>query len=427
MRERTLGTKILLALVTLGVLAYFAIQAVRYFGDPLTTTMAYQYEVELSTAMSGYVVRDELVLPDDTNGLLQQQRSEGERVSDGGTVALVYADQASLDLQQQIQALQTQIEQLQYAEEAALGAEVTLRLDTQILQSIQDYRKALAADRLDTAEDVGAELRSLVMKRDYTYADTADLSAQMEELQSQLNSLRAQAGSSVRRITAPQAGLYSAVVDGYEAVLTPESLEGLTPSRMAALQPDGSGLPNHVGKLVLGDTWYYAAAVTESEAQTLAESGNLKLRFAKGVSRDLDVELMYISEAENGRVAVIFQGDTYLSDLTLLRQQSAEVIRQTITGIRVPIEAVRVRERTVTDEDGAESVVSETGVYCVVGMEARFKPVDVLYSGDDFALVRSTLDAAEEVTETQETLRLRAGDEIIITAYDLYDGKVIGS
>ena len=427
MRERTLGTKILLALVTLGVLAYFAIQAVRYFGDPLTTTMAYQYEVELSTAMSGYVVRDELVLPDDTNGLLQQQRSEGERVSDGGTVALVYADQASLDLQQQIQALQTQIEQLQYAEEAALGAEVTLRLDTQILQSIQDYRKALAADRLDTAEDVGAELRSLVMKRDYTYADTADLSAQMEELQSQLNSLRAQAGSSVRRITAPQAGLYSAVVDGYEAVLTPESLEGLTPSRLAALQPDGSGLPNHVGKLVLGDTWYYAAAVTESEAQTLAESGNLKLRFAKGVSRDLDVELTYIGEAENGRVAVIFQGDTYLSALTLLRQQSAEVIRQTITGIRVPIEAVRVRERTVTDEDGAESVVSETGVYCVVGMEARFKPVDVLYSGDDFALVRSTLDAAEEVTETQETLRLRAGDEVIITAYDLYDGKVIGS
>ena len=427
MKERTLGTKILLALVTLGVLAYFVIQAVRYFGDPLTTTMAYQYEVELSTALSGYVVRDELVLPDDTNGLLQQQRSEGERVSDGGTVALVYADQASLDRQQQIQALQTQIEQLQYAEEAALGAEVTLRLDAQILQNIQDYRKALAADRLDTAEDVGAELRNLVMKRDYTYADTADLSAQLEELQSQLNSLRAQAGSSVRRITAPQAGLYSAVVDGYEAVLTPESLKELTPSRLAALKPDESGLPNHVGKLVLGDTWYYAATVTESEAQTLAESRNLKLRFAKGVSRDLDVDLTYISAAENGRVAVVFRGDTYLSDLTLLRQQSAEVIRQTITGIRVPIEAVRVRERTVTDEDGVESVVSETGVYRVGGRGARVKPVNVLYSGDDCALVRSTLDAAEEVTETQEKLRLRAGDEVIITAYDLYDGKVIGS
>ena len=427
MKEKTLGTKLLLAAVTLGVLAYFSIQAVRYFGDPLTTTIAYQYQVEMSTVLSGYVVRDEAILTDDTSGLLQLQRAEGERISDGGVVALVYADQATLDRQKEIQSLHTQIEQLQYAEEAALGAEVSLRLDAQILQNIQDYRKALAADRLDTAEDVGAELRNLVMKRDYTYADTADLSAQLEELQSQLNSLRAQAGSSVRRITAPQAGLYSAVVDGYEAVLTPESLKELTPSRLAALKPDESGLPNHVGKLVLGDTWYYAATVTESEAQTLAESRNLKLRFAKGVSRDLDVDLTYISAAENGRVAVVFRGDTYLSDLTLLRQQSAEVIRRTITGIRVPEEAVRVRERTVTDEDGTESVVSETGIYCIVGMEARFKPVDVLYSGDGFALVRSTLEDAEEVTSTQEQIRLRAGDEVIITAYDLYDGKAVRS
>ena len=427
MKERTLGTKLLLVLVTLGVLAYFAVQAVRYFGDPLTTTVAYQYEVELSTALSGYVVRDELVLRDDTNGLLQQQRSEGERVSDGGTMALVYADQTSLDLQEQIRSLQTQIEQLQYAEEAALGAEVTLRLDTQILQNIRDYRRALAADRLDTAEDVGAELRSLVMKRDYSHADTADVSAQLAELQSQLSSLRAQAGSSVRRITAPEAGLYSAVVDGYETVLTPESLKSVTPSQLDGLEPDESGLPNHVGKLVLGDTWYYAATLSEDEAQTLEESRNLKLRFAKGVGRDLDVELTYVSEAENGRVAAVFQGDTYLSELTLLRQQSAEVIRQTITGIRVPEEAVRVRERTVTDEDGTETVVSETGVYCIVGMEARFKPVDVLYSGDGFALVRSTLEDAEEVTDTQEQIRLRAGDEVIITAYDLYDGKAVRS
>lgn len=43
MKEKTLGTKLLLAAVTLGVLAYFSIQAVRYFGDPLTTTIAYQY------------------------------------------------------------------------------------------------------------------------------------------------------------------------------------------------------------------------------------------------------------------------------------------------------------------------------------------------------------------------------------------------
>ena len=427
MKKKSIGAKLLLVLVTLGVLAYFGIQAVRYFGDPLSTTLAYHYQVELSADLSGYVVRDELVLPDESSGLRQLQRTEGERVSSGGTVALVYADQATLDQQEEIQTLETQLEQLRYAQEAALGAEVSQRLDAQILQTMVDYRSALAADRLDRAEDCGAELRSLVLKRDYTYSDTADLTARIEELQSQVDSLRSQTGSSIRRLTAPESGLYSAVVDGYETVLTPENLETLTPGTLARLQPDEAVLAEaNVGKLVLGDAWYYVATMEEGEAALLAESSSLKLRFSKGVSQDLDVELLSVSQPESGRVTAVFHGDTFLSELTLLRQQSAKIIRRTTEGIRVPIEAVRIREQTVTDEDGNETTVSETGVYCVVGVEARFKPVEVLYSGEEFALVRSTLDAAEEVTESQEQIRIRAGDEVIITAYDLYDGKVLG-
>ena len=72
------------------------------------------------------------------------------------------------------------------------------------------------------------------------------------------------------------------MVDGYENILTPESLETLTPRTLAALEPDESLRSNRVGKLVLGDTWYYVTALEESEAQTLQESGRLKLRFAKG-------------------------------------------------------------------------------------------------------------------------------------------------
>ena len=425
MKNKTLGMKILLAVVTLGVLGYFAIQAVRYFGDPLTTTLAYPYEVQMTTALSGYVVREETVLPDDTSGLLQLQRAEGERVSAGGVIAVAYADQATLDRQQEIQSLETQIEQLQYAADAALGAEVSLRLDTQILQDIIDYRTALAADRLDQAEDCGQSLRSLVLKRDYTYSDTTDFSAQVAELQSQLNQLRSQTGASTRRITAPQAGLYSAVVDGYETVLTPQALETLIPSQFSELEPDTS-VSSTVGKLILGDTWYYAAVMDQEEAQLLQESGSLQLRFAKGIGQDLDVSLTRVSEPEDGQVVAVFRGNTYLSELTLLRRQSAEVIRETESGIRVPIEAVRLVEETVTGEDGTETTVSRTGVYCIVGLEARFKPVDVVYQNEEFALVRSSLEGADGMTTAQEEIRLREGDEVIVTARDLYDGKIIG-
>lgn len=423
MKQRALGTKILLAVITLGVVAYFGIQALRYFADPLATTAAYTYQVDRSVSLSGYVVREELVL-EDSDGLLRLQRTEGERVSAGGTVAVVYADQASLDRQTELDTLEARLEQLEFAQEAAEGAEVALKLDNQIIQSILDLRGSLAADRLDKAESYGDTLRSLVLKRDYTYSETEDLSAQITELKSQISTLRTQAASSTRRITAPEAGLYSAVVDGYEQVLTPEVLETLTPSTLTAIQADES-LQTDVGKLILGDNWYYAAVVSQADAQTLSEGRSMHLRFSKGVEQDLSVTVSHISEAENGRVVVVLKGNTYLPELTLLRQQSAEVILGSLEGIRVPREALRAEKASV-DENGELVTTEQTGVYCLVGMEARFKPVEVLYSGDGFALVRSAYDtAAGDLTSSQEVARLRDGDQVIVTGRDLYDGKVL--
>ena len=419
MKNSSFGTKCLLLAVTLGVLAYFGIQGLQYLGDPLTTTLAYNYQVEEGMDLSGYVVRREQVLADEASGLLRLQRSEGEKVGAGGTVALVYADQASLDRQREIDELSGRIEQLQFAQEASLGSEVSLKLDAQIMRSLLDYRAELAAGRLDNAEEHETELKSLVLKRDYTYSDTEDLSGQIAELQSQLKELKAQAASSVRAVKAPVSGVYSAVVDGYETVLTPGLLADMTPSRLNAVQADET-LTSQTGKLILGDSWYYAVTMSADQAKALRDSGGtMTLRFAKGVEQDQTVTLYAVGPEEQGRVVVTFRGEYNMAQVTLLRRQSAQLIWRTVAGIRVPNEALRAAN-TKVDQEGNRTTVESLGVYCVVGMEARFKPVEVLYSGDGFVLVRST--AASD----QESLRLRPGDEIIISAKDLYDGKVVG-
>ena len=419
MKNSSFGTKCLLLAVTLGVLAYFGIQGLQYLGDPLTTTLAYNYQVEEGMDLSGYVVRREQVLADETSGLLRLQRSEGEKVGAGGTVALVYADQTSLDRQREIDELSGRIEQLQFAQEASLGSEVSLKLDAQIMRSLLDYRAELAAGRLDNAEEHETELKSLVLKRDYTYSDTEDLSGQIAELQSQLKELKAQAASSVRAVKAPVSGVYSAVVDGYETVLTPGLLADMTPSQLNALQADET-LTSQTGKLILGDSWYYAVTMSADQAKALRDSGGtMTLRFAKGVEQDQTVTLYAVGPEEQGRVVVTFRGEYNMAQVTLLRRQSGQLIWRTVAGIRVPNEALRAAN-TKVDQEGNRTTVESLGVYCVVGMEARFKPVEVLYSGDGFVLVRST--AASD----QESLRLRPGDEIIISAKDLYDGKVVG-
>lgn len=145
----------------------------------------------------------------------------------------------------------------------------------------------------------------------------------------------------------------------------------------------------------------------------------MTLRFAKGVEQDLTVSVASVGPEENGRAVVSFQSSSNLPQLTLLRQQSAQLIQKTTSGIRVPKEALRAAN-TKMDETGRRTVEEGLGVYCIVGMEARFKPVEVVYNGDGFVLVRSTANT------DQEKLRLRPGDEVILAANDLYDGKVVG-
>lgn len=397
------GTRILTALICLAVLTYFGIQIYNSYADPLITTVAYAYQVEDTVSVTGFLVRSELVLPDSGGGLLRLTRSEGERVSAGGKVAQIYSDQASLDRQTEIDKLQTRLDQLNYASEAASASEAALQLDSQIAEKLMTMRRNLASDRLDSAVDSVTELEALVLRRDYTYTDAEELKAQTAEMQSQLNTLKAQSAGSSRTVTAPKAGLYSAVVDGYEGVLTPDTVDELTPSRLGSLRPES--VSGDLGKLVLGDTWYYAASLSAADAKKLTSGATETLRFAKGVDRDLSVVVQSVSAAENGRVAVVFRGRTYLALLTLLRQQSADVVLASHSGIRVAQQAIRV------DKNG------NAGVYCIVGVEARFKPVTVLWTGDDeYALVRG---------EGTGATALRSGDEVILSAGGLEDGAVV--
>nr|WP_325185374.1 HlyD family efflux transporter periplasmic adaptor subunit [uncultured Oscillibacter sp.] len=416
MKSTSFITRLLMLLVCLGVAVYFGYQSLRYLDDPLTTTVAYGYTVDETVETSGYVVRSEQVLEDDAGGLLRLSRSEGERVSRGGTVASVYADQASLDRQSEIDALEARIGQLEYVQSASLSYEASAKLDSQITQDLLAVRAALAVGRLDTVASRGSELRALVIKQDYTYSG-GDPESQLEELRRELQDLRRQSAGSTRRITAPASGLYSAVVDGYETVLTPESVLELSPSQLSALQPD-SAVTSHVGKLILGDEWYYAASLRSSEIKSIREAGDISLRFSKDVARDLDVTIQSVGWEENGRSVVVFRGKYDLAQLTLLRQQTAEVILNTMTGIRVPQESLRVVPWPAKGEDGTVTEVQTTGVYCLVGVKAVFKPVEVLYTGEGFVLVQGA--------STERKRVFRAGDEVIVTARDLFDGKVVG-
>ncbi len=422
MKSGKLATYILTGVLTLGVAVYFIVHMTAYFTSSYAFSAAYAYTGEDAVTVSGYVVRDEEVLPGG-GSLVYSSRAEGERVCAGGTVALVYDNAQAFESAGQLRALTDQMEQLSYAQKLAGGAQAAGGLDEEIAQAIVAFRADQAAG--GEGGEYGQALRSAILRRCYAYAGTGDLDASAAALQTQIDSLTSAASAGASRITAPQAGFFSSMTDGYESVLSLAAAASLTPSSYRAITPQATAAGS-VGKMVYGSTWGFVAMVRPEDLGDLEVGDSVAIRFQKSLDRDVTMILSSVSGEKDGRVVALFTCDKYLSLTTLLRQQNAQIIFRSYDGIRVPRSAVRVGNLPVTDEEGnpvyyesgAQKTEKVTGVYCLWGSTARLKPVEVLWQEDKYILV-------QPVAGTSEGRKLRAGDQVITTAEELFDGKVI--
>ena len=394
--------KILPIAVLAAVLLYFAVQLYNYLSDPVSTTLVTEGQAEDTIALNGWLLRDEEVLPAQS-GTLSRERQEGDRVGVGQVLATVYADDGALQTVSQIETLELQLQQLQFALTSYLDPDAALKLDTSITGDILTLRQTLTGGDYTAADSDIAQLKAAVLKRDHPYTSQEEIETEIKAVEGQISSLKASL-SGAATVTAKAAGTYSAVCDGYETVLTTAFLEDVTPGKLARLQP--AGTESSMGKLIYGDTWYYVVSLPEEQAAQLKALGTVTLRFAKGFDQNLRMQVANVSAAENGQAAVTLSCRKYLAQTTLLRHQAADVILRTYEGLRVPSNALRVSEEGVT------------GVYCLDGVTAAFRPVTVLYQGQGYALVRPADGAAD-------TRTLRAGDEVIASAGALHDGKVI--
>ena len=402
MRKTSPLMKILPIAVLAAVLFYFAVQLYNYLSDPVSTTLVTEGQAEDTIALNGWLLRDEEVLPAQS-GTLSRERQEGDRVGVGQVLATVYADDGALQTVSQIETLELQLQQLQFALTSYLDPDAALKLDTSITGDILTLRQTLTGGDYTAADSDIAQLKAAVLKRDHPYTSQEEIETEIKAVEGQISSLKASL-SGAATVTAKAAGTYSAVCDGYETVLTTAFLEDVTPGKLARLQP--AGTESSMGKLIYGDTWYYVVSLPEEQAAQLKALGTVTLRFAKGFDQNLRMQVTDVSAAENGQAAVTLSCRKYLAQTSLLRHQAADVILRSYEGLRVPSNALRVSEEGVT------------GVYCLDGVTAAFRPVTVLYQGQGYALVRPADGAAD-------TRTLRAGDEVIASAGALHDGKVI--
>lgn len=404
-----------------GALVLYAIFSVwKTFQDPFVSTYVYSYTLNDSIQTDGLIIRQEQVLSGG-QGIVDVTRGEGEQVGINQTVALIYRDDQARQSQEQQEALRLEITQLQYALGQGEDVSSAAKLNDDILNAMVSLRVASTQQDFSDLEDQVLEVKGKVLRREYTYSDelsTDSLATRLQELQTQYQTLINQSYSAITQVTAPVSGTFSTLVDGYEGLINLESAMNLTPQALTDLMNQTpTGDSTAVGKLISSNRWYFAAVVTQEEGERLEQAGSLTLRFAGDFTKEVSMTVEKVNQDDQGQAVVILSSDRYLEQTTLLRRETAELIFNSRTGLRVPKNALRMVTTTSEDEETGETVETDTlGVYVVTAGRAEFKPVTILTEGDDFYVVQSV---------REDKKALRAGDEVIVEATGLYDGQLL--
>ncbi len=395
--------KIITALILLALLSYMGFYVYDSATNPFKTALAVKYTATHGYPVTGICIRAEKTLTE-SGTLLEIIPGEGERVPAGGLLAVRFGSQELLHEADEMRTLKAQIEQMEEVLGFSEAGMQLVAIDTIARELAIDLQTALVSHDLSSVSQLSAEFKTLTYYSD----DGSGLNAaerKLAELRNRLYTLEQNSQSGSTNIYADESGLYSSFVDGLE-YLSPEGVSELSVGQVRSLiasEPETGG--SGIGKLVTGMRWYYTVLMAKEEAGLLIGGQTATISLDRCCSEPLSMRVESVgSPAEDGTCLVIYSCDRAMREIISSRVLSGELIYGSISGIRVPKKAVKL------DDDG------KTCVYTLTGAQAELKHITILEEVGDYYIVQN---------DTSNVSALREADEIIVSAKNLYDGKVV--
>jgi len=365
----------------LAIAGYLGVYLYGVFINVFETTEAFNYTIEETLPSQGYIVRTETVLTE-AGATILPAVDEGERVAVGQVVAVEYHSNEALAIASELRMLRLQIAQAEA--QGGFG-------DIDAFEAVMDLSRAVNSGDFSRLDEISMSVASNIFMMD---TDISQLRQRLDFLESQ--------PIDAREISAPVSGTFSHIVDGFEHV-SPTALTDVLPTQLHSYFHSPSGYSG-VGKLVTEFKWYYAAVMSNSDAVLLSRGDRRIVRFYGTFNAEIEMFVEDVGRREGDYSVVLFSSDSGIHEIAPLRSIRANVVADTVSGIRVPLEALHL------DDDGTTFVFLQTA-----GFAERVN-VEILEKVGDSYLVRDGVETGSP---------LRVGSEIIVRANNLYHGRVV--
>ena len=398
------GTTVLKTAVFLIAAVFLIHQGVSSLYKPIQTETAVYDTVSDGLDITGVILRKEIPLTCETGGVLHFLIADGSHIAKDGVIANVYDNETASITLSRMTALTQKVnemkELLRYndldaADLDMLSAKVDQALDRLIVNS--------ATGNYADYQSLADALLSALNRRQAALGETDHFSEQLTVLQREIDSLSGSLPAAKGTIQASQSGYFVSKIDGYEQVLSCDDPTKITPEFLKGVSPQETG-ESVIGKIVSDYEWLIAGIMTVNESLNYKEGDAVTVYTSVKSYPRLSATVKAINLSDDSSSAVVlFSCDEMNSELASMRKGSMTIVKKEYKGLKVFRNALRV-------------VNSVKGVYVVSGVQAKFVPVNILYSDDSYMI-------CEQQVALDNYLRLY--DEVIVKGKRLYDGKVI--
>lgn len=357
--------------------------------------------------ISGIALRDETVISSDSGDIkdIIYRIENGDRVPVGSVVA-TYNTKTVGDLNfSDILNLNNKIVQLSTSIDKAIMYDVDT-VDSQIkskINNVLDNGKSGSFSEISESSD---ELQVLFNKKDIAVNGDSYYVNALDSYSEKKLSLLSSNNANEKSVLSPVSGYFCVSCDGYEKI-NPSDYFDITVDQyeqLAAIEPEEIS-PNVICKVQNIASWYFVSLLNTSDASNLTVGGmvDIEIDFPYSGKKVISFYVQDISNSVNDKSAVVFRCDTTTGDTVSLRKSDAKLMKKSYDGFKISSDSLRI-------------VDGQYGVYVLSAQRVVFKPIEILYSGDDFLIV----SAAKNTTKV-----LTSKDEVIVGGKDLYSGKIV--
>lgn len=395
-----------LALI-LGLLFYVMYHLTNGFSAEMRTEVVRLYTEPVTLSTSGFIVREETVISNSSGGVASYRYENGTRVNKGAKIATVYgtnSDAAVVARAAQVDKTIDFLEELDYDKDLSVydGMAATKEVSS-LLASFSDSRAR--GDYGAAVSNSDALLKAYIRRDGALGAGEAGVEAQLSSLKAHRASLEKSLSGVASVVTSSVSGYFYDYADGKEGVFDYENIKNLLPSEYKALAAKDSVRADAVGKIVTEPKWYYVTEATRERCIALNKGKKYEVLFSAS-----NIRLNMTLEAENivgDEAVLVFSSFEMPKDFDFSRNQKATVVTDSISGYRVPSNALRVVDGVV-------------GVYIRVGNTVKFRVADVIYESGAYSFVSTKTEGKTLYANDTD-----AENDVFCKALSLYDNVIV--